>query len=84
MIDFDRNPQEALDAPRWQWKGGMKFEMEPGFSDEIIEDLRKRGHEISINDDLQAFGRGEIICRNEKGVLAGATEPRGDGTAAAW
>ena len=84
MIDFDKNPQEALDAPRWQWIGGKKFEVEAAFSSEVIENLRKKGHEIEVNSDLQAFGRGEIICRDENGVLAGATEPRADGTVAAW
>ena len=84
MIDFDKNPQEALDAPRWQWVGGKKFEVEAAFSPEVIESLRKKGHEIEVNSDLQAFGRGEIICRDENGILAGATEPRADGTVAAW
>lgn len=84
MIDFHMNPQEALDAPRWQWIGGRKFEMEKGFPQDVIDGLRSRGHEIIVNEDLQAFGRGEIICRSEDGVLMGATEPRADGTAAAW
>ena len=30
-IDFGLNEQEALDAPRWQWMGGKKIEIEPGF-----------------------------------------------------
>ena len=42
------------------------------------------GHEIRILDDMSEFGRGEIIWRNKEGVLAGATEPRADGVAAAW
>ena len=28
LIDFAMNPQEALDAPRWQWIDGMKIEVE--------------------------------------------------------
>lgn len=84
VIDFHMNPQEALDAPRWQWTGGMHFDMEPGIPLSLIEELRERGHDISILDDLSQFGRGEIIWRNEEGVLAGATEPRADGTVAAW
>ena len=34
--------------------------------------------------DYTGFGRGQIIWRDENGVLAGATEPRTDGTVAAW
>ncbi len=84
VVDFHMNPQEALDAPRWQWTGGMHFDMEPGIPLSVIEELRERGHEISILDDLSQFGRGEIIWRGKDGVLLGATEPRADGTVAAW
>ena len=84
VIDFHMNPQEALDAPRWEWTNGMHFNMEPGFRPDLIEKLRSMGHEITILDDMSEFGRGEIIWRNEEGVLAGATEPRADGVAAAW
>lgn len=84
VIDFHMNPQEALDAPRWQWTGGLHFDVEPGLSLQAVEQLRMMGHEIRILDDMSEFGRGEIIWRNKEGVLAGATEPRADGVAAAW
>jgi gamma-glutamyltranspeptidase/glutathione hydrolase len=32
----------------------------------------------------RGFGRGQIIWRNEDGVLACGSEPRCDGQAAAW
>ncbi len=84
VLDFHMNPQEALDAPRWQWTGGLHFDMEPGMPLQVVEALRAMGHDIRILEDMSQFGRGEIIWRNEKGVLAGATEPRADGTVAAW
>lgn len=83
-IDFFMNPQEALDAPRWQWIGGNTFQVEKGMDAAIIEGLRAKGHVIKISDELQGFGRGQIIWRNEEGVLMGATEPRADGAAYAW
>ncbi len=83
-IDFGMNPQEALDCPRWQWIGGRRFEAERGIPAECIEKLRDRGHLIDIDDDMTKYGRGQIILRNEEGILMGATEPRADGTAAAW
>lgn len=84
MLDFGMNPQEALDCPRWQWTGGRHFEVERGIPASCIEELRNRGHEIDIVDDMTVYGRGQMICRNQEGVLMGATEPRADGTAAAW
>lgn len=83
-IDFHMNPQEALDAPRWQWTGGLHFDMEPGIPLQVVEQLQAMGHDIRILEDMSQFGRGEIIWRNEEGVLVGATEPRADGAAAAW
>lgn len=83
-IDFHMNPQEILDAPRWQWTGGMHFDVEPGIPLSVVEELRARGHRITISDDMSIFGRGEIIWRTKKGALCGATEPRADGVCAAW
>ena len=84
MLDFGLNPQEALDAPRWQWLGGKRIEVERGLAPETVEELRQRGHDIAVNDDFFTFGRGQIILRDENGVLIGATEPRADGLVAAW
>lgn len=83
-IDFNMNPQEALDAPRWQWVGGKKVEVERSFPFAATEELMRKGHSISVPPESIAFGRGQIIWRNEEGVLVGATEPRTDGTVAAW
>lgn len=83
-VDFLLNPQAALDAPRWQWIEGTKVWLEDRVPQEIVDDLRRRGHEITVMSDYTSFGRGEIIWRNDEGVLAGATEPRADGTVAVW
>jgi len=84
-IDFHLNPQEALDAPRWQWIEGKTIEVEQSFSNEIVEELVKKGHEIKIASDNGSFGRGQIIWKNnETGVLMGGTESRTDGSIASW
>lgn len=84
MLDFHLNPQAALDAPRWQWLGGRKLEMEPGIPENVVAELRSRGHEITVKSDIQSYGRGQIIWRKADGTLIGATEPRADGCVAAW
>jgi len=83
-IDFHMNPQDALDAYRWQWVGGKTFQIEPNFPNNLALQLSKLGHDIVPMLDNSTFGRGEIIWRNEHGILCGGTEPRTDGTIAAW
>ena len=84
LVDFGLNPQEALDAPRWQWTGGKTVEVEASFDKTIVEDLRRRGHDIKVMEEFTSFGRGQIIVRQPDGVYAAATEPRTDGVVAAW
>ncbi|PKL00312.1 MAG: gamma-glutamyltransferase [Tenericutes bacterium HGW-Tenericutes-1] len=80
LIDFNMNPQAAIDAPRWQWMEGKKVMVEPTVDKSIIEALIKRGHDIHIEHELSHFGRGQIILKDLKsGVYAGASEPRCDG-----
>lgn len=83
-IDYHLNPQAALDAPRWQWVGGKSIEVEPAVPAEIVEGLRAKGHDVVVNPNSIAYGRGQIIWRSDEGVLMGATEPRADGVVAAW
>ena len=83
-IDFHMNPQAALDAPRWQWIQGKDVEIESQTDPRIIKGLEERGHHIIVKTDRTGFGRGQIIWRNSDGVLAGATEPRTDGSVAAY
>lgn len=84
VVDFGMNPQEALDAPRWQWTGGMKVAVEPGFPASEALALEAMGHEVVPEVSSNGFGRGQIIWRTEDGSLVGATEPRTDGCVAAW
>ena len=84
LIDFHMNPQEALDAPRWQWTGDMNIEIEQGFPMDMAGRLKARGHHVTVATDSMGFGRGQLIFRDENGILTGATEPRAGGAAAAW
>ena len=84
LVDFHLNPQQALDAPRWQWILGRKFMVERAFSAEIIEALARRGHEIEVSADSTPFGRGQIIVRLPNGTLVGGTEGRTDSNIACW
>lgn len=92
MVDGGLDPQAALDAPRW-CIGGVGSEKG---SESIIDapvaveaghrsanDLLRRGHVVEHVAGLErtVFGRGQIIARDERGVLWGGSDPRGDGCA---
>ena len=84
MIDFGLNPQQALDAPRWQWIGGKKVEVEQDTPNHIIRKLQRMGHDIVVQPDPYHMGRGQVILRDEDGVLCAGTEKRTDGHIAAF
>jgi len=85
MLDFNLNPQAALDAPRWQWTGGKKFKVEHKFSNSLAKLLADRGHQIEAAIESSTFGKGQIILRDHKeDILIGATESRSDGAVLAY
>jgi gamma-glutamyltranspeptidase/glutathione hydrolase len=84
-IDFQLNPQAALDAPRFRWQEGMAVDVERQFPHHLAEALVRMGHDLrygAVGD--RHFGRGQIIWRKKDGVLAGGSDPRADGQVAAW
>lgn len=83
-VDYHMNPQECLDAPRFQWVGEKKVQLEREVPADIALKLADMGHEVAIVNSNLGMGRGEIIWRLEDGTLVGGTEPRADGTIAAW
>ncbi len=83
LVDYHLNPQAALDAPRWQWMGGRKVGIEPGYPLHLVRDMAERGHEVTLAVDSTAYGRGQIILRDpQTGVCCGGTEPRTDASIA--
>lgn len=84
-VDFHLNPQATLDAPRFRWNEGKAVEVEAQFPPHVAEALARMGHDVrygAVGD--RDFGRGQIIRRDENGVLAGGSEPRADGQVCAW
>jgi gamma-glutamyltranspeptidase/glutathione hydrolase len=91
MIDFGLNIQEAGDAARFrhvgseEWmrkdSGGVgKLQLETGLSEEVRDELKRRGHDIEPGDG--GFGGYQAIMRDPAtGVYWGASEMRKDGSA---
>ncbi len=83
-IDFHLNPQQALDAPRFQWYPGDTITVEPGFDPALVRELAERGHRIQTDPAYYTFGRGQMIVRLDNGVLIGGTESRTDSNIACF
>jgi gamma-glutamyltranspeptidase / glutathione hydrolase len=84
LLDFSLNPQAALDAPRWHWMKDKIVTVEQSFPEQMAMALVRKGHDIRWTSDKRIFGKGQMIIRNTDGVLVGGTEPRTDGSIAAW
>ena len=84
MIDFHMDPQQALDAPRWQWMRDGSVTVESRFDEGLARELRRRGHDVRVDLDTSSFGRGQIIVRLPGGVLVGGTESRTDSNIACY
>ena len=82
-VDHLLHPQAALDAPRWCWLDGRRVQVEPRTPQHVVDGMRARGHQVSIQPELSAFGRGQIIWR-DGGSLVAASESRADGQALVW
>ena len=83
-VDFGLDPQQSLDAPRWQWLRDGRVCVEPSFDSCIAEALAQKGHDIFTEPSISSFGRGQMIVRLENGVLVGGTECRTDSNIACW
>ncbi len=84
------NVREAVDAPSWiSWPGTdpaaidtpLSLRIEERFSEDVIDDLERRGHRIDRMGDWNIGCRHQLIARDETGVLTGASDPRCSGVA---
>ena len=84
IVDFHLDPQQALDAPRWQWLRDGRVVVETRFDSGLARELQRRGHRIDFDINTPAFGRGQMIVRLSNGVLVGGTESRTDSNIACY
>ncbi len=84
MLDYGLNPQAALDHPRWRWDRGLEVAAEESFDAACLNALAEKGHYIRPEPSDGSFGRGQIILRDDSGVLTAGTEGRADSAAVGW
>jgi gamma-glutamyltranspeptidase / glutathione hydrolase len=78
-----QNPQTAADAPRWYISEDGRLCLERGFSKEVRDSLKKRGHILIEDAPTSLFGGAQIIYRMDDGYCA-ASDPRKDGQAVGY
>ncbi len=91
LIDGGLQPQDAAESPRWfsfpgtdpatiNRAGELRLEM--GMPDDAVRDLTRMGHNVVQNSLGSYHGNVQLIVRDgRRGVLTGASDPRGDGQA---
>ena len=80
IFDYGQNPQAASDAPRWQVLPDSHLALENGFPEEIIEGLKKLGHDVVPAQPEHIFGGAQLILKSEDCYIAGS-DHRKDGQA---
>jgi gamma-glutamyltranspeptidase/glutathione hydrolase len=83
MFEQGLNPQAASDAPRWYLHEDFRVALEPGFEPGVVEELRRRGHEVEVDSSDLRFGGAQIVLRTEDGYCA-ASDHRKDGQAVGY
>jgi gamma-glutamyltranspeptidase/glutathione hydrolase len=95
LIDFGMNVQQAGDSARINHdgsqtptgqrieRGGGTVHVESGVSDEAVEYLKARGHNVQ-RGGASVGGYQGILIDEKLGTLRGATDPRKDGAAVGY
>jgi gamma-glutamyltranspeptidase/glutathione hydrolase len=86
LKDGGLDPQSVLDLPRFCLdadSNGGKVDIEEGMPTATVNALREMGHPLNEVSGYEraVFGRGQVILRDEAGVLCGGSDPRADGYA---
>ncbi|MEM1274275.1 MAG: gamma-glutamyltransferase family protein [Pseudomonadota bacterium] len=79
IVDFGRDPQSAIDAPRAFADGG-NLKLETGVTETARNDLRALGHHV-VTPETPIGGAQAIRIDAKTGILQGASDPRKDGIA---
>jgi gamma-glutamyltranspeptidase/glutathione hydrolase len=92
LIDFGADPQAAVEAPRWWSFPGtdpatvareMELRVEAEMPEDTVRGLEALGHRVVRRQPRVYDGKVQLIIRDpQRGVLMGASDPRGDGHAA--
>jgi gamma-glutamyltranspeptidase / glutathione hydrolase len=82
-MDYGLNLRQAIEAPRARLQDGREVILEDRVAPDVVTELRRLGHEISQPAAFTMMCGGmQAVSRDpSNGALAGAADPRRDGTA---
>ena len=93
LLDFGMDPQAAVEAPRWWSFPGtdpatisreMELRVEAEMPEATVHALEAMGHRVVRRRPGVYDGKVQLIVRDpQRGILMGASDPRGDGAAVA-
>ena len=86
LLDLGMGLQQAIDAPRFRYRGGNRVMMEDDLTEAVINGLMRRGHVRAAPPEgiplRTMMGGGQaIMIDTGSGTLMGASDPRKDGMA---
>jgi gamma-glutamyltranspeptidase / glutathione hydrolase len=90
VLDYGLSIQEAISLPRWVYgrtwgEDGDALKLEHRLDAEVYARLKKWGHRVEpVNSWDGIMGQAQGIVIDDKGVMSGAADPRGDGLAIGW
>ena len=95
LVDFDLDPQQAVEAPRWRsfqpggeanWPHTISDHLlvEDRFPPAVRDELAARGHTLEVVGPLEGGCNAQVIIRQDDGLLLAASDPRRDGYALAY
>ncbi len=94
LIDYKLNPQEAVEAPRWQHGGAVgaadetaagQLAIESRVALDVVQELEKRGHKIDALGPWAHSSSYQVIAVHpETGAYMAGSDPRCDGHAAGF
>jgi gamma-glutamyltranspeptidase/glutathione hydrolase len=80
MFSYGQNPQAASDAPRWHVGNDHVVALEKGHDQSIMQDLKHRGHTVTMDVPTALFGGAQLIAKMDDTYCA-ASDHRKDGQA---
>ncbi len=92
LIDYGRNIQDAIAAPRFRWKDDVGDPLPPEtlllegrFASDVRRTLASRGYQLEVLEDWSVrVGGAQGIVVGEDGWLRGGADPRRNGYAMGW